>query len=342
MRPRLVYLDGASRPREEALKLLRAFGMSEWAARSCLERCPPAAFSSHPDAYKRGPHKGEAGLRDDATGRIRPYGGAVPEAPAEPEGGAWGALRHGWVSLMLQLVNDDPGAATDRISSNAVYGVGIEGGRAAVFKPVAGERPGIRRFVSQPYHGREAAASEAAHLLGLGDLVPACVTRTLRGLEGSLQEYVPGAVPANALPESQRYGSPADLARAAAFDYLTGQSDRHFGNWLVGPGGRPVLIDNGMTFPEPGLEFSWHNFLREASRRGMEVPPEVSAWKKRWRQLEFILRRRGMSDGEVADTKRRLDALASATHFAHLPPMLAAPGPDLPRTTPFSPAGAGP
>src|SRR6202012_4693714 len=54
---------------------------------------------------------------------------------------------------------------------------------------------------------------------------------------------------------ANKWGNAQDQQRAAIFDFVTGQGDRHEHNWLV-QDGHPVLIDNGLNFPNRFLAHS--------------------------------------------------------------------------------------
>jgi hypothetical protein len=86
---------------------------------------------------------------------------------------------------------------------------------------------------------REVAAWEGAKILGIEDLVPAVVLREVEGEEGSMADFVEGETAgliAEEDPEDTAaliYDGSEDLARAAMFDYVYGNTDRHPGNWKV-------------------------------------------------------------------------------------------------------------
>jgi hypothetical protein len=69
---------------------------------------------------------------------------------------------------------------------------------------------------------------------------------------GSLQEWVEGATPARIDRSRRPVGySQSDSQRMGVLDYIAGAGDRQRDNYLTGPDGRPVGIDNGCTFPTP-------------------------------------------------------------------------------------------
>lgn len=193
-------------------------------------------------------------------------------------------------------------------------------GSRAVFKSSGGEEHYLRSGVSGRYFAREAAAHGTAELLGLDDLVPTTVVRA-NGLEvGSAQAFVPDAGVAYGLPEDKQYDGDKDVSRAAAFDFLIGNSDRHMGNWMVSNAGKLVLIDNGLSFPSDTANEEGGNtyLLDETVRRDLDVPPEVKQWAGKWPELKTMLRDHGFRPTEVALVKERLDLLTGATAFSDL------------------------
>jgi hypothetical protein len=64
---------------------------------------------------------------------------------------------------------------------------------------------------------------------------------------GSLQAWQPGR---QAGDSKEPYGkNPGDIGRAAVFDHVVGNTDRHQGNWMVDDAGKIHLIDHGLAFP---------------------------------------------------------------------------------------------
>jgi Phosphatidylinositol 3- and 4-kinase len=123
----------------------------------------------------------------------------------------------------------------------------------AVWKPVDGEKRDLRNGIPcGTYYVREALAYAIAKIVNMYDLVPPTVIRELNGTKGSLQQWRDGMEARNnARPFS--HISRFDIERAAAYDYVIGNTDRHAGNWLIGIDDKPVLIDNGLSF---GIEDS--------------------------------------------------------------------------------------
>lgn len=131
-------------------------------------------------------------------------------------------------------------------------------GSAAVWKPSTGEvsdfaPPGIPPGTM---YQREAAAYRLARVMNI-DVVPETVTRTHKGVEGSMQRFV------KATPS---FKFKAEIDRDSAeqmrlMDFVAGNQDRHVGNLIVSRDGRAVAIDNGQAFP--------------TGRAGPQQPPAV-------------------------------------------------------------------
>jgi hypothetical protein len=144
------------------------------------------------------------------------------------------------------------------------------------------------------------------------------------GQEGSIQEFVPGGKVAAEKSLRTKYDGPEDRARAAAFDYLIGNSDRHDGNWLV-KNGRLVLIDNGLSFPE--AKSGWINWIITAFREDRvnkfgrsdlllaasyeDIPDSVRKWAENSDAVVDAMRRSGLPDTAIRPVKERLRLLAN-------------------------------
>jgi hypothetical protein len=190
---------------------------------------------------------------------------------------------------------------------NETHIVALKNGDKGVWKPASGEtsfdhngepiRPNIPAGTQ---HKREAAASAVADAIGLHDLVPATTLRTMEKGEkkeiGSLQHFSEHGIPAHATARDAKYDGDRDLARAAAFDILTSNTDRHLGNWMVTHGlsapndlssenkkynidkeHKLVLIDHGLAFPESGGN-GRSGLVNMAEHKKLPVPNEVLKW----------------------------------------------------------------
>lgn len=204
----------------------------------------------------------------------------------------------------------------------------------AVFKPSEGEQPGLRLHI--PMHAgaqaaRESAASHVAEIAGYHDLVPATTLRHHDGQHGSVQRFVADGVSAFKMDRSLQFGSDhGDVRRAAAFDYLIGNTDRHMGNWLVRPtphGDKIALIDHGLAFPEKhpdGREAYNFEIMRHAMyhkpTRGEPAPnPGGSDPDGKWLAIRRALTQHGLSAKAINDTGKRWRVLTSGRfHFGDL------------------------
>jgi len=136
--------------------------------------------------------------------------------------------------------------------------------RPAVWKPVTGEKESLVNWVGGPLYKR----AEAAYLLDRElapdekhFLVPVTYNVSFNGVEGSIQHYVVGR---KSRKEAKEY-SREWLEQAAVFDYVIGQVDRVRKNWLTHPhdDGRPVLIDNDLSFPAKADQNLRSSFIAE-------------------------------------------------------------------------------
>lgn len=203
--------------------------------------------------------------------------------------------------------------------------VTLKDGSQAVFKPASGEPsddhpdgPLRNSITSGTAWQREVAVSAIADELGMSDLVPSTVERQLAPTpgapkeSGSLQEFVPGKVAAK-MSESERYDGDHDLARAATLDYVIGNTDRHDGNWLVGDDNKIKLIDNGLSFPHMDDPSDYVNgdLIKQAARKDLIVPQEVSQWRGKWPAVKSHLTRLKLESGAIALAKQRFDTAVS-------------------------------
>jgi len=129
----------------------------------------------------------------------------------------------------------------------------LEGGGKAVFKPASGESKTATRKDITPGKTteREAAAWEVAKIVGMSDMVAPAVIRNVGGERGIVSGWQDGKI-AKVVGKDKAFDGEEGRARAALFDYVIGNSDRHAGNWLVRPNGNLALIDHGLSFPDKG------------------------------------------------------------------------------------------
>ncbi len=117
---------------------------------------------------------------------------------------------------------------------NETYTIEFQNGDKAVFK-VADDI------------NHEVAAGRIAKLVGMQDLVKPSVIRVIEGKTGSLMAWTDGEVAKN-VQRDKKFDGKDDMFRAAAFDYVIGNEDRHEKNWIVN-GDKIGLIDHGIVFP---------------------------------------------------------------------------------------------
>lgn len=196
---------------------------------------------------------------------------------------------------------------------NETYIATMIDGSKGVWKPLSGEYEDLRDGIEAgTYYKREAATSSVASVVGMDDLVPPTVTRIIDGEPGSLQKFVPDAAVANEVWQGEkRYDGEKDLARAAAFDLMIGNTDRHAGNWMLqhanGPGPTKIaLIDNGLAIPTKEGQF--RSYLhREAASKNLPIPEEVLDWDPV--KIRAALEKHGIEEPAIKGVERRLSYL---------------------------------
>lgn len=121
----------------------------------------------------------------------------------------------------------------------------FENGSKANFKIDNGSTHG-RMVQSGKDNEREVAAWRIAKLVGMDDMVPPSIIRTIDGRKGALLQWQSGSVASDY--SGDKYDGLEDRKRAAAFDFVIGNTDRHSNNWVMSPEGKIKLIDNGLAF----------------------------------------------------------------------------------------------
>jgi hypothetical protein len=211
---------------------------------------------------------------------------------------------------------------------NSTKIITLENGLKAVFKlPAYGEWAGGPK--------EEVGAWEIAKLVGLEDIVAPCVFRDYEGQRGSLMKFWDGTVAAKLTKREDYWDGDLDLHRAAAFDYVLGNADRHDGNWMVSKEGRLQLIDNGFSFPRRPRRAP-RGFLPEVISReergqarklfgGHEeykpalTPADAAAkYKENLPKIEEALKKTGLSEEQLSGVRRRVDLLAAAKSWREL------------------------
>ena len=261
-------------------------------------------------ALSEGAKKAWATRRQLAEGKV-----PVAAAPEEPSK---------WSSKEQQLASETPSSAKDFGGGiSQTYRCELADGTRFAFKPNSGEykEERVRDGVEPGKQGeRETAAWEVAKVVGLDDMVPPTVFRKagvdvegLAGEAGSAQLWMDGDM-AKDKPLSQRYDGDEDLKRAAVFDFATGNTDRHAGNWLMN-GDKIVLIDHGYAFSYKDEGQGNHKFVSEVANRAPQynrgAPPSEYAkvYSDRWPKISTALKGLGMTPQVISRMKKRIDML---------------------------------
>lgn len=233
------------------------------------------------------------------------------QAPQEPED-AWSQPTR--PATTQSLAGTPKRLSPMKGSANVVYRAEMPDGSQGIFKPSEGEDADLRKNIEAgTYWKREVASSRLAEAVGMGGMVPVTVPTKVGGQDGSMQAFVPNAK--TGMQVAGRGGNPFGedpeaVNRAAVFDFVTGNSDRHAGNWMLDNQGKIHLIDNGLSFPDSDDEQNYFNahLLRRAVRQGAVVP-DVSAWVAAWPKIEKELS--GIEPQALQLAKGRLDLLTA-------------------------------
>ncbi len=127
---------------------------------------------------------------------------------------------------------------------------------------------------------------------------------------------------------SGRYDGKAGESRAALFDFVVGNTDRHAGNWIVGKNskGEPKLklIDHNLTFPDKE-SFSPRDdnsrFVQDMAREhGKEQVPQklIDLYVKNREAIDGVLRKVGLPEGAVTGINQRIDSLKPGSTWSNL------------------------
>ena len=191
------------------------------------------------------------------------------------------------------------------------------------------------------FTGRSIATYKLDKLMGMG-VTPKTKVGTHAGMSGSVQEWVAGAAPQKTVttndhgvdidtmynrdfnmddPEVQR-----QLATLQLLDVITGQVDRHEGNYFIyqGPNGTQVKsIDNDLAFGKDKnagrLQRPTGGNLAEDSSRGMplfvdkDVADRILATTPA--QIKNVVQKQGLSDAEISKTLERFAQVKQHLNF---------------------------
>jgi len=174
----------------------------------------------------------------------------------------------------------------------------------------------------------EVGVWEVAKLVGMDDMVPPAVIREMdvpgnrsqAGREfgrydpgvkrGSAALWKVGTRAAEITDENVAFDGDEDMQRAAMFDYVTGNCDRHAGNWVVNAEGKIGLIDHNLAFSG----FPASEFLTQAINKMPNASPAkfMAPYFAKKSEIAARLRNTGISDEQISDVMARIDKAASA------------------------------
>jgi len=207
---------------------------------------------------------------------------------------------------------------------NGTYIATLENGEKGVWKPKDEEAKEFPKVAGTMYL-REALGYDVAKAVGYTDLVPETVVREIDGKVGSIMKFVEGASLGRTRGQSRHWekGDRDQIERAAAFDYLIGNSDRHGGNYMfTRENGKYKyhLIDNGFSmYPANFSVGKGSHFFEMVSTHGASVSQSVKdTWSKNWDKVEAAMRMRRMPEADIKRAQGRLSKLLLATKWSRV------------------------
>jgi hypothetical protein len=194
---------------------------------------------------------------------------------------------------------------------STTFTVTLEDGSKAVFRST--ERYGKAEH--------DVGAFEVAALVGMDDIVPAAAVRTLDTpygkMRGALCEWQEGEKTSHLLFDDMYGESLHDERRAALFDWVIGNRDRHEGNWVVDDG-QIRLIDHNLTFDDDVysgmLTHLWENdAVSEPEFKALAKPYIDNLAKIRTRLVDI-----GVDEWRIASLEARVRRLSSISNWKEL------------------------
>jgi len=216
---------------------------------------------------------------------------------------------------------------------NTSYKVTLEDGSHALWKPKSGEDRGLVRSMGRSLWRGEVMAYDVGKIVGAD--VPETVARTEKGEKGSIQNWSEEGVRADTAgwgwgqkPEGKFSWDKMDqdnMRSGAAFDWVSGNPDRHYGNFLIydKEGKKAVkLIDHGQVFNRsssaPGRNSQLVKYMMHVNET---IPQSLkSTWTDKWPDVEKAARKMGATDKDILETKKRLEIFQKATRWKDLAP----------------------
>ncbi|MDG4789744.1 hypothetical protein O7626_28105 [Micromonospora sp. WMMD1102] len=248
---------------------------------SSLEPRSPSDAGRNP-WYDSGDGGGNGGDGGDGAGQPPETDGAADadgaaDGPGEPEAGSGAdpAVPDHASEAELRLLGREVHSMVELDPSRhpEVYDITFTDGTHGIYKPNVPENEFVQVRSSIPESGlaaREVAASRLNEDLGF-DLVPTTARWDGPHGSGSMQEFVENASQGREVTD---YSVP-EREQMAVLDYVSGNTDRHMGNYLTGPDGRLVAIDHGYSFPQSNAEPLRSEFVQE--RMNSPLSPDTMA-----------------------------------------------------------------
>jgi hypothetical protein len=210
----------------------------------------------------------------------------------------------------------------------------MDNGMEVQWKPKSGESTGCAANYNVTW-GEQALRETAAYRLAMDAGLEKWVTPTVmrnkdnpyNGEEGCLRLWSPYEPAGGYTGKKDVYDGDGGVAHVAAFDYVSGNGDRHAGNWCYDEKqNHVVMLDHGYCFPNAmQMHLANGNFIIKAQSRFDKAydekwSPRIMAepYVKYKKDILSDLTGMGMNPKAVQGVSERIDDLATKRKWSEL------------------------
>lgn len=199
---------------------------------------------------------------------------------------------------------------------NETHKVRLKDNGDAIFKSMKGERKDLRAGIPVgQYYKRESLAYEIAKMVGIDNLIPETyVRKDPKHGKGSIQKWINDAK----IGYDGEFKN-EDLEKAAVFDWILGNTDRHGGNFLE-KDGNLFLIDNGLILSNRRYEITiFNDILEKCKRYNLLVPLDLlSKFFEKKQEIVTLLNKRKINSKAINLMLERMDLLSEVRSFENI------------------------
>lgn len=187
-------------------------------------------------------------------------------------------------------------------------------------------KDGTKGFFKTADAVEEVGVWELAKVVGMDDLATPVVFRRVGtpdqgDVSGCMMKFIGNAKNAVKCTNAEKYDD-KDGYRAALFDYVIGNTDRHEGNWMVDTKGKLHLIDHGYAFTDSETNSALLAHIQKLVRKGTvkyQLNDLKSVYIDNKDAILVSLKKSGVGHRKVEETRERLDGLARMSSWTEIP-----------------------